>query len=341
MNNNKKFNIAVAGATGAVGLEMLRMLESRKFPISNITFFASEKSAGKTLKFNNKSIKVTALKKELIGNYDIALFSAGATISKEFAPIFANKGAFVIDNSSAWRMDPKIPLVVPEVNSHELKKDKKIIANPNCSTIQMVVVLNPLHKISPIKSIRVSTYQAVSGAGAKGIYDLETQTQAWAKGKKSPPPIKIHHKIAFNVVPQIDVFLDNGFTKEEIKMVNETQKIMGSSKIKVSATCVRVPVFRSHSEAVWIETQKPISLSKVTNCLKKAQGVTIIDNPSKSEYPMPIDAEGQSTTYVGRIRKDIINKNGLVMWIVSDNLLKGAALNAVEIAEVLVKKGLV
>lgn len=337
----KTYNVAVVGATGAVGQEMIRMLQDRKFPIKSLRLFASERSAGKSLTFKGKKIKVEALKADLVKNIDVAVFSAGATISKEFAPLFAERGIFVIDNSSAWRMDPEIPLVVPEVNPHVLTKDKKIIANPNCSTIQMVVALKPIHDEVGIEKIRVATYQAVSGAGHKGIVDLEDQAKAWAMGKKIPQPKKIPHQIAFNLVPQIDVFTDNGYTKEEMKMANETRKIMEAPQISLSATCVRVPVFRSHSEAVWIETRKPISVAEVQKLLSSAPGVVLQDTPEKGVYPMPLPASGQQMTFVGRIRKDLATPNGITLWVVSDNLLKGAALNAVQIAEVLVQKGLI
>ncbi len=337
----KTYNVAVVGATGAVGLEMVRMLETRDFPIKSLRLLASERSKGKEVKFKGQLIKVEILDSQLISGLDIAIFSAGATVSKEFAPLFAKNGTFVIDNSSAWRMDSSVPLVVPEVNPQALTKDKKIIANPNCSTIQMVVALKPLHEEAGLQAIRVATYQSVSGAGQKGIQDLEDQTRAWAAGKPIPAPKKISHQILFNLVPQIDVFAGDAYTKEELKMVNETRKIMDLPNVKVSATCVRVPVFRSHSEAVWIELAKPLSPDRARALLKDAPGITLIDEPEKGSYPMPILAEGQSTTYVGRIRKDLASANGLTLWIVSDNLLKGAALNAVEIAEVLVKRNLV
>lgn len=340
-SQNKTYTVAVVGATGAVGLEMIRMLEKRRFPVKELHLFASERSAGKSLGYANSEIRVQKLDSQSIPSLDIAIFSAGATISKEFAPLFAAKGAFVIDNSSAWRMENEIPLVVPEVNPHRLAKDKKIIANPNCSTIQMVVALKPLHDAAKITSIRVATYQAVSGAGSKGIHDLENQSKAWARNESAPAPEKFPHPIAFNLVPQIDVFTDNGYTKEEMKMVNETRKIMEVADMPVSATCVRVPVFRSHSEAVWIETEKPLTVQEAQALLSKAPGVVLQDEPEKGIYPMPQPAEGEQVTYVGRIRKDLAAKNGLTMWIVSDNLLKGAALNAVEIAELLIKRGLV
>ena len=338
----RKFKVAVVGATGAVGLEMIKMLEGRKFPIESVKFLASERSAGKKMKFNGQEIIVEKLIKEGGKGMDIALFSAGASVSKEFAPYFAADNCFVIDNSSAWRMDKDIPLVVPEVNPHVLSKDKKLIANPNCSTIQMVVALKPLHDAARIKRIIVSTYQSVSGAGQNGINELKAQIKAWASGEKIDAPKKFQYQIAFNLIPHIDVFCDNGYTKEEMKMVNETQKIMGDDSIEISATCVRVPIFRSHSENVWIEMQENLSVKKAKELLSKADGIELIDDPQNNKYPMPLPAENQQITYVGRVRKDISTKNNaLTFWIVSDNLLKGAALNAVEIAEELVKRDLV
>jgi aspartate-semialdehyde dehydrogenase len=339
----RKFKVAVVGATGAVGLEMIKMLENRKFPVESIKFLASERSIGKKLKYNESEVSVELLTKNSGKGIDIALFSAGAAISKEFAPFFASDGCFVIDNSSAWRMDKDIPLVVPEVNPHDLKKEKKLIANPNCSTIQMVVTLKPLHNFAKIKRVIVSTYQSVSGAGQKGINELIEQTKAWTKGETIPGANKFfQYQIAFNLIPQIDVFTENGYTKEEMKMTNETKKIMGDDSIEVSATCVRVPVFRSHSENVWIETEKPISPTQAKELLSKADGIQLLDEPESKKYPMPLFAENTQTTYVGRIRSDISTKNNaLTFWIVSDNLLKGAALNAVQIAETLIKNGLV
>jgi aspartate-semialdehyde dehydrogenase len=338
----RKFKVAVVGATGAVGLEMIKMLESRNFPTESIKFLASERSIGKKLTFNGKEITVELLTKESGKGIDIALFSAGATVSKEFAPSFAADGCFVIDNSSAWRMEKDIPLVVPEVNPHDLKKDKKLIANPNCSTIQMVVALKPIHDFAKIKRVIVSTYQSVSGAGQKGINELTEQVKAWAKGEPIPTANKFQYQIAFNLIPQIDVFTDNGYTKEEMKMTNETKKILGDTSIEVSATCVRVPVFRSHSENVWIETEKPILPQQAKELLSKAEGIQLMDEPESKKYPMPLFAENMQTTYVGRIRADISTKNNaLTFWVVSDNLLKGAALNAVQIAETLVKNELI
>ncbi|MDR3253600.1 MAG: aspartate-semialdehyde dehydrogenase, partial [Endomicrobium sp.] len=320
----KNYKVVVAGATGAVGLEMIKMLENRNFPVKSIKFLASERSVGKKLKFNGEEVPVELLTKNDGKGIDIALFSAGAAISKEFAPFFSNDGCFVIDNSSAWRMDKYIPLVVPEVNPQVLKKDKKIIANPNCSTIQMVVALKPLHDFAKIKRVIVSTYQSVSGAGQKGINELTEQIKAWVNGYEIPAPNKFQYQIAFNLIPQIDVFMENGYTKEEMKMTNETKKIMGDDSIEVSATCVRVPVFRSHSENVWIETEKPLSPDKAKELLSKTNGIQLLDNPENKKYPMPLLSENNQITFVGRIRSDITTKNNaLTFWVVSDNLLKG------------------
>ena len=337
----RTYNVAVVGATGAVGLEMIRMLDDRKFPVESLRLFASERSKGKEMPFRGRLHRIDSIDVNLFKDIDIAIFSAGAAVSKELAPKLAAMGIFVIDNSSAWRMESAVPLVVPEVNPHVLAADKKIIANPNCSTIQMVVALKPIHSAVGLSSVRVATYQAVSGAGGAGIQDLENQTKAWAAGNEMPSPKKIPHQIAFNLVPQIDVFTDNDYTKEEMKMVNETRKIMEIPELLISATCVRVPVFRSHSEAVWIETKNPISVGRVRELLSSAPGVDLMDSPNQSVYPMPHQAAGQQTTYVGRIRKDLASPNGLVLWVVSDNLLKGAALNAVQIAEELVKRELI
>jgi len=342
-------NVGVVGATGLVGREMVRMLERRNFPVANLRLFASERSRGKALKFKEKEIvvekltpssfKVSSSREKLSpsGKLDIALFSAGASISKEYAPLAAREGIFVIDNSSAWRMDPEVPLVVPEINPHTLSKDKKIIANPNCSTIQMVVVLAPLHRRARIKRIVVSTYQAVSGAGQKAVVELEEQVGNIASGKKVKPRV-FPHQIAYNCIPQVDIFLESGYTKEEMKMVNETKKIMEDNSIVITATCVRVPVFRGHSEAVNIETERKITPQEAREILEKAAGVVVIDDISKLKYPLATEAANRDETFVGRIREDQSIPNGLNMWIVSDNLLKGAALNAVQIAEELIKK---
>lgn len=345
----KKYNVGVVGATGLVGREMVRMLEKQNFPVANLRLFASERSRGKTLKFKGKEIVVEQLtpssfkvsssgeKPSLQARLDIALFSAGGSISKEYAPLAAQEGVFVIDNSSAWRMDPEVPLVVPEINSHTLSKDKKIIANPNCSTIQMVVVLAPLHRKARIKRIVVSTYQAVSGAGQKAVVELEEQVSAIASGKKVKPMV-FPHQIAYNCIPQIDVFLENGYTKEEMKMVNETKKIIEDDSIAITATCVRVPVFRGHSEAVNIETERKITPQEARQILKKIEGVVVVDDISKLKYPLPTKAADSDEIFVGRIREDQSISNGLNMWIVSDNLLKGAALNAVQIGEELINR---
>jgi aspartate-semialdehyde dehydrogenase len=336
----KGYKVIVAGATGAVGREMIKTLENRNFPVSELKLLASKRSVGQKIKFKGNEYIVEELTKDSFKGYDVAIFSAGGSVSKEFAPYCAEAGCYCIDNSSAWRMDNGVPLVVPEVNSNALEKGKYIIANPNCSTIQMVVALKPIHDYAKIKRVVVSTYQAVSGAGQKGILDLKDQMTAIENGKKIEIK-QFQHQIAFNVIPHIDVFLEDGYTKEEVKMIKETNKIMGDDSIKVTATTVRVPVYRGHSESVNIETENPISREKAIEILSKADGVVVQDNPSKNEYPMPIFAEGKYETFVGRIREDKTVSNGLNMWVVSDNLLKGAASNAVQIAEALVKKGII
>lgn len=334
----KKFNVAVAGATGAVGGAMLDVLARRDFPLGELRLLASERSVGKTLTFKGKEIPVQLLSKDAFAGIDIALFSAGAARSFDFAPAAAAAGAVVIDNSSAYRMDPEIPLVVPEVNPHAIARYKKrgIIANPNCSTIQMLVALKPIHDKVRIKRIVVSTYQAVSGTGAKAIDELKQQIQDYAAGK--PMTHRVYpHQIAFNCLPQIDSFLDNGYTKEEMKMVNETRKIFEDPSIGVTATTVRVPVFYGHSESVNIETAKKITAAEVKALLKNAPGVQLVDEPSLGRYPMAIDCAGRFETLVGRIREDESIANGVNLWVVSDNILKGAALNAVQIAEELIR----
>ncbi len=336
----KKYNVAVLGATGAVGKVMAKVLEERNFPINNIKFLASARSAGKKIQFCGEEYTVEEVKPESFEGVDIALFSAGGSTSKQWAPIAVEKGAVVVDNSSAWRMDENVPLVVPEVNPEDVKWHKGIIANPNCSTIQMVVALYPIHKKKKIKRIIVSTYQAVSGAGAKAIRDLEEETKARLEGKYYTPEALPNH-IAFNVIPHIDVFLDNLHTKEEMKMVNETRKIMHAPDIKVSPTCARVPVFNGHSESVVVETQEPITVEEAREILKNAPGVIVEDDPFNNVYPMPIDVDGKDDVFVGRIKKDLAFDNGISMWIVADNLRKGAATNAVQIAELLVKYELV
>ncbi|MCL5063374.1 MAG: aspartate-semialdehyde dehydrogenase [Nitrospirae bacterium] len=337
LKKKERYVVAVVGATGAVGNEMIAVLEERNFPIEKLRLFASERSEGKTLQFEGSEIPVEALNENSFKGIDIALFSAGAERSKVWAPIAARSGCVVVDNSSQWRMDPEVPLVVPEVNAHDLKWHKGIIANPNCSTIQMVVALKPIHDAVRIKRVVVTTFQAVSGTGKKAMDELLQQTTDLLNFKE----IKCNvypHQIAFNVLPHIDKFLENGYTKEEMKMVNETKKIMGDNTIMVTATTVRVPVFRGHSESVNIETERKITQNEVRSVLSKAQGIVVFDAPEKNVYPLPIDVAGKDPVYVGRIREDESIANGINMWVVSDNLRKGAALNAVQIAEELIKK---
>jgi len=330
----KQWNVAVVGATGVVGNEMIKILEERNFPVRSLRLLASARSAGKKLAFRGKEYPVETLTPDSFKGIEISLWSAGASISKEFCPHAVKAGAVCIDNTSQFRMDKDVPLVVPEVNPHDVKWHKGIIANPNCSTIQMVVVLKPIHDAAKITRVVVSTYQAVSGAGSKGIESLLRETAAILKDEKVTP-VKFPHQIGFNLIPQIDVFLDNGYTKEEMKMTNETKKIMGDDSIEVCATCVRVPVVTSHSEAVNVQTEKKLTADEAKRLLAKAPGVQVIDDLKNLKYPMPIHAKGQYDTFVGRIREDFTIKNGLNMWVVSDNLRKGAALNAVQIAELL------
>lgn len=329
------YNVAVVGATGAVGREMLKVLQQRNFPVANLRVMASARSKGTVLDFAGEKLVVEDLAEASFRGVEIALFSAGASRSLEFAPKAAADGAVVIDNSSAFRMQPDVPLVVPEVNPEDVFKHKGIIANPNCSTIQMVVVLNPIHRKVRIKRIVVSTYQAVSGTGAKAIFELEEQLRSWAAGQ--PLSWKVYpHQIAFNVLPHIDAFGEGGYTKEEWKMVNETRKIMHDDTIRVSATCVRVPVWNCHSESVNIETEAEITPEEARTLLKEAPGVKVVDDPERNLYPLAIDVSGRDEVFVGRIRKDFSVEHGLNMWIVADNLRKGAALNAVQIAEILI-----
>jgi len=336
LKKKDKYVVAVVGATGAVGNEMIKTLEDRDFPVEKLRLFASERSEGKTLEFREKDILVEAINEKSFKGIDIALFSAGAERSKIWAPVAAGSRCVVVDNSSQWRMDPEVPLVVPEVNPHDLKWHKGIIANPNCSTIQMVVVLKPIHDAAKIRRVVVTTFQAVSGTGQKAIDELLQQTTDLLHFKE----IKCNvypHQIAFNVLPHIDKFLENGYTKEEMKMVNETRKILGDSSIKITATTVRVPVFRCHSESLNIETEKKLNPNEVRAILSVAPGVIVYDAPDKNIYPIPIDVAGKDETYVGRIREDESIENGINMWIVADNLRKGAALNAVQIAEKLIE----
>jgi aspartate-semialdehyde dehydrogenase len=332
----KNFNIAVAGATGAVGKQMITCLEERNFPVKSIKFLASYRSAGRNLNFRDKEITVEELKEDSFKGIDIAIFSAGGGTSEKFAPCAAKDGCIVVDNSSAWRMDPDVPLIIPEVNPEAIKDytNKGIIANPNCSTIQMLVALYPIYKKCGIKRIVASTYQAVSGTGLKAIEELSDQTRAMLSFQDYQKKV-YPHQIAFNCLPHIDVFLENGYTKEEIKMVLETRKIFGDNKIGVTATAVRVPVFYSHSESINIETREHISADGVKALLENAPGVKVIDNPEKNIYPLAIDAAGTDLTCVGRIREDESIPNGINLWVVADNIRKGAATNAVQIAEIL------
>ncbi len=352
----KKYNVAVVGATGAVGQEMVRTLERRNFPVRSLFLLASSRSAGRTLKFKDHDIRVNELTKTLNITPDtlhVVLMSAGASISKEYAPLFAQKGSFVIDNSSAWRMEQDIPLVVPEVNPQVLGRNTRIIANPNCSTIQMVQVLKPLHDVAKIKRVVVSTYQSVSGWGREAMEQVYWESQEMLKqldpeniiaSSQDIKPVEdtggrvLSHQIGFNVIPHIDKFLPTGYTKEEMKMVHETRKILGEDSLGVSATCVRVPVLRGHAESVNVEFAKKISPEKAREILSRAKGVILEDDPEKEMYPLPLKASGREETFVGRIRRDDTVEHGLNLWIVSDNLLKGAALNAVQIAEELIQK---
>jgi aspartate-semialdehyde dehydrogenase len=333
----KGYRVAIVGATGMVGQEFIKVLEQRNFPVESMDLLASDRSAGKKLFFNHQEIEAKETTPESFKGIDIALFSAGAEISRYFAPIAAQSGAVVVDNSSAWRMDPKVPLVVPEINVEDIKKHKGIIANPNCSTIQMLVALYPLHKNNSIKRIIASTYQSVSGTGIAAVDELTNQTRQILNGQTVVPHV-YPHQIAFNVLPEIDVFLDNAYTKEEWKMVEETRKIMHDDNIAVSATCVRVPVFIGHSEAVTVEFTNSISPDEARRILSQAPGVKLTDDPAISLYPQAYSAAGTDDVYVGRIRSDVSHSNSLVMWIVADNIRKGAALNAVQIAEEMIKR---
>jgi len=333
----KGFKVAIVGATGLVGLEFIKVLEQRNFPMDSIKLLASERSIGKKLFVAHREIEVKETASESFKGIDIALFSAGAEISRYFSPIAAQSGAVVIDNSSAFRMVDTVPLVVPEVNPEDIKWHKGIIANPNCSTIQMVVAIYPLHKVNPIKRLIAATYQAVSGTGSAAVDELTAQVKQVLDGQTTIPHV-YPHQIAFNVLPEIDVFLDNGYTKEEWKMVEETRKIMHAYDIAISATCVRVPVLIGHSIAVNMEFSQPMSPDEARRILAQAPGVKIMDDPVISLYPQPWSAAGTDEVFVGRIRRDASHPNGLVMWIVADNLRKGAALNAVQIAEEMVKR---
>ena len=333
----KGYRVAIVGATGLVGQEFIKILMERNFPVDSIRLAASDRSVGKKLFFSHQEIEVEETTPDSFKEIDIALFSAGAEVSLYFSPIAARAGAVVVDNSAAFRMEPSIPLVVPEVNPEDIKWHKGIIANPNCSTIQMVVALYPLHKVNPIKRIIVDTYQAVSGAGSAAMEELTTQTKQVLEGQAAVAHT-FPHQIAFNLLPEIGVFLDNDYTKEEWKMVEETRKIMHADNIAISATCVRVPVFNAHSEAVNVEFSRPMTPDEARHILAYAPGVKLLDDPAVSLYPMPWSAAGTDDVFVGRIRQDASHPNGLVMWVVADNLRKGAALNAIQIAEEMVKR---
>ena len=333
--------VAVVGVSGAVGQEFLRVLEERKFPLDELVLFGSARSAGNQYSFNGKTLTVKELKEnDDFKDIDIALTSAGGDTSKKFASTITKHGTIMIDNSSAFRMDADVPLVVPEVNPEDLRNlPRNIVANPNCTTIQMVVCLKPINDLSPIRRVHAATYQAASGAGAAAMAELEEQTRQIAAGE--PVTVnKFKYQLALNLIPQVDVFTDNGYTKEEMKMYNETRKIMHSD-VEVSSTCVRVPVLRNHSEAIWVETEKALDLEVVREALSKADGVTLQDDPSNGIYPMPLGSASKDDIFVGRLRKDISNPKGITFWCVGDQIKKGAALNAVQIAEYMIEKGLV
>ena len=332
-------NVAIVGASGAVGQEFLHVLDERNFPIDNLLLFGSQRSAGRKYNFRGKEYEVRLLQQgDDFRNVDVAFVSAGGGTSKEFADTITKHGAVMIDNSSAFRMDEDVPRVVPECNAEDaLNRPRGIIANPNCTTIMMVVCLQPLEQLSHIRRIHIASYQAASGAGAAAMAELEAQYRALINGEE-PPVEKFAYQLAYNVIPQIDVFTDNGYTKEEMKMFNETRKIMHTDAA-CSAMCVRVPSLRSHSEAVWIETEEPISVEAARTALAAAKGVTVIDDPVKRKYPMPLFTAGEDDVFVGRIRKDLANENGLTFWLCGDQIKKGAALNAVQIAEYLIKVG--
>lgn len=330
-------NIAIVGASGAVGQELIKLLEERAFPYTSLLLFGSQRSAGTKYMIRGKEIKVELLEEgDAFKGIDIVFASAGASTSLQYADTITKHGATMIDNSSAFRMQPDVPLVVPEVNAHRaLEAPRGIIANPNCTTIQMLVPLKAIHDLSPITKVHVATYQSASGAGQSGIEELEQQVHQYA-GDKALTVEKFAYQLLFNLIPQVDQFTENGYTKEELKMINETQKIM-EAPIQVSATCVRVPVLRAHSEAVWVETESPLTVEQVKEAIKNAPGAELIDNPQLQEYPMPLQLSGKDPVYVGRIRKDLTNPCGIAFWCVSDQIRKGAALNAIQIAEYLIQ----
>lgn len=331
-------NIAIVGASGAVGQEFLRVLAEQNFPIDELRLFGSKRSAGRTYSFRGRDYVVRELTHNAddFRGIDIAFTSAGAGTSKEYADTITAHGALMIDNSSAFRMNPDVPLVVPEVNGQDaFNTPRRIIANPNCTTIQMVVALKPINDISPIRRVHVATYQAASGAGASAMAELEEQYRQINRGE-DPVVEKFAYQLAYNLIPHIDVFLDNDYTKEEMKMFHETRKIMHSPELSVSSTCVRVPVVRAHSEAVWVETERPISIEEARKAFSTAEGLVVIDEPAEKKYPMPLDAAGTDPVFLGRLRKDIANPNGLTFWLCGDQIKKGAALNAVQIAQYMI-----
>jgi aspartate-semialdehyde dehydrogenase len=333
-----KYNIAIVGASGAVGEQMRQVLEERKFPVGEMRLLGSERSAGQFLEFDGRQHRVGVLNENSFENTDIALFSAGGTVSAKYAPLAVSAGAVVVDNTAHFRMAPDIPLVVPEVNARAIRdyKSRRIIANPNCSTIQMVVALKPIHDAARIKRVVVSTYQSVSGAGRQAMEELSQQIAALFNGKDVEKK-KFPHQIAFNCIPHIDVFMEDGYTKEEWKMIHETRKILGEPSLPVTATTVRVPVFCSHSESVNVETEKKLTAGEVRALLREAPGIIVADEPENNLYPLALEATGKDATYVGRIREDHSVQNGINLWVVADNLRKGAALNAVQIAEILIR----
>jgi aspartate-semialdehyde dehydrogenase len=330
----KRYHIAVVGATGAVGIEMLRVLERRGFPVASIRAFSSKRSAGNLVTFQDEKIPVAELKRDCFRGIDIALFSAGTPVAREFAPIARDCGAIVIDNSSTFRMESDVPLVIPEINGDDVKLHRGIIANPNCTTAVALMAIYPLHRVFNVSRVFASSYQAVSGSGARAIAELERQVRAFAENQ--PPAAEVYpHPIAFNVLPHVDVFLEGGYTKEEMKMQNEGRRIMHHPEFRASVTCARVPVYRAHSVAVSAEFTKPISEERAREVLAKAPGLELIDEPARNRYPMPLDVAGKDNCQVGRVRRDCAFENGLAFWVSGDQLLKGAALNAVQIAELL------
>jgi len=346
--SNQSYNVAIVGATGAVGQKIMQLLENDPFPIHEIKALSSNRSAGKTLTFKNQEIVVEEAMPESFTNIDIAFFSAGGAVSQTLAPEAVKRGAIVIDNTSAYRMNEDVPLIVPEVNGNDIANHQGIIANPNCSTIQMVVALKPILQSFGLRRIVVSTYQSVSGAGLDAVQELEIQTKQYINDEEMTASVlpvgkdKNHYPIAFNALPQIDVFENNGYTAEEMKMINETKKIMNTPNLPIAATCIRLPIVTSHSESIYIEVeQNDVTVPDIWEALEQAEGITVQDNPETQTYPTPLDASGQEDVFVGRVRQDLDFAKGFHLWIVSDNLLKGAALNTVQIAETMVKKGFI